>query len=103
MPWQKNQERRTDPSLSKLGEISTKFEVKLTKSARKVEIDHAEPGETAPHQVSSITILSIGRRIGVSRRSILGWKRVWCVPPERVTLRMRASLLVVAHVAKATE
>jgi hypothetical protein len=39
----------------------------------------------------------------VSRRSILGWKRVWCVPPERVTLRMRASLLVVAHVAKATE
>jgi len=52
-----------------LGEISTKFEVKLTKSARKVEIDHAEPGETAPHQASSITILSIGRKEGtVSNR-----------------------------------
>ena len=33
---------------SKLGEIRTNFEVKLTKSVRKVEIDHPEPGETAP-------------------------------------------------------
>jgi hypothetical protein len=44
---------------SKLGEIRTDFEVKLTKSARMVGIDHSEPGETAPHLVSSITILSI--------------------------------------------
>jgi hypothetical protein len=37
--------------ISKLGEISTTFEVKLTKSARGVEIDHPEAGETAPHLV----------------------------------------------------
>ena len=35
-------------AVSKLGEIRTNFEVKLTKSVRKVEIDHPEPGETAP-------------------------------------------------------
>ncbi|GHO58482.1 hypothetical protein [Ktedonobacter robiniae] len=35
--------------VSKLGETSTTFEVKLTKSARRVEIRHPEPGETAPH------------------------------------------------------
>ena len=39
--------------LSKLGEIRTNFEVKLTKSARIVEIDHSEPGETALHLISS--------------------------------------------------
>jgi hypothetical protein len=34
-----------------LGEISITFEVKLTKSARRVEINHPDPGETAPHLV----------------------------------------------------
>jgi hypothetical protein len=33
-------------------EIRTNFEVKRTKSARIVEINHSEPGETAPHLVS---------------------------------------------------
>jgi hypothetical protein len=32
-----------------LGEIRKNFEVKLTKSARRVEIHQPEPGETAPH------------------------------------------------------
>jgi hypothetical protein len=41
----------------KLGQICTNFEVKQRKSARIVGIDHSEPGETAPHLVSSITIL----------------------------------------------
>jgi len=41
----------------KLGQICTNFEVKQRKSARMVGIDHLEPGETAPHLVSSITIL----------------------------------------------
>jgi hypothetical protein len=43
----------------KLGEIGINFEVKLTKSARRVEIDHPEPGETAPYLVCSIIILFI--------------------------------------------
>jgi hypothetical protein len=34
-----------------LGEIRMDFEVKRTKSVRRVEIDHPEPGETAPHLV----------------------------------------------------
>jgi hypothetical protein len=32
---------------SKWGEISTDFEVQRTKSARRVEIDHPEPGQFA--------------------------------------------------------
>ena len=43
--------------IGKLGQICTNFEVKQRKSARMVGIDHSEPGETAPHLVSSITIL----------------------------------------------
>ena len=41
----------------KLGQICTNFEVKHRKSARIVRIDHSEPGETAPHLVSSTNTL----------------------------------------------
>jgi hypothetical protein len=42
---------------SKLGQICTDFEEDVGKSARNRGIDHSEPGETASHLVSSITIL----------------------------------------------
>ncbi|MEO8956871.1 MAG: class I SAM-dependent methyltransferase [Ktedonobacteraceae bacterium] len=41
------------PVTSKLGEISTTFEAKLTKSARRIEIDHSEPEEMAPKEDGS--------------------------------------------------
>jgi len=42
---------------SKLGEISTDFEMKQRKSARIVGIDHFQPGETALHLVSASNVL----------------------------------------------
>jgi alpha-1,2-mannosyltransferase len=42
-----------------LGEISTTFEVKWTKSARSVEMGYPEPGETASRLVSALVILLI--------------------------------------------
>ena len=41
----------------KLGQICTNFEAKQRKSASIIGIDHSSPGKTAPHLVSSITIL----------------------------------------------
>jgi hypothetical protein len=41
----------------KLGQIRTDFEVAVRKSARNMGIDHSPPGETAPHLLSSSTIL----------------------------------------------
>jgi hypothetical protein len=46
-----------DDLARKSGEISTDFEVKQRRSARRVGIDHSEPGETAPCLVSPNTIL----------------------------------------------
>ncbi len=58
-PWDRQLHEPAALFISKLGEISITFEAKLTKSARRVEIGHPDPGETAPHLEYQYILLEI--------------------------------------------